>query len=323
MKIALIVNDFESLDSSMTTWMLAEAAAGRGHEVVMLGVASLSVTPDGDVCAAARRVADTSTCEQIRLALPELTVLSMFDVVLIRTNPGRDPHRAAVHEAALVIAQLLEQRGILVLNRPAALQKGGTKLSLFGLPPRTRPETLVSSDLRQLLHFVERLDGDPCVLKPLRGTRGGGGFRVDASSLNLRPLVELLTQAGPVMIQDYLFEAEDGDVRVILVDGEPLEVDGEVCAVRRVPGRGDFRSNVHAGGLAVPAELTPSQRSTLATVGPILAADGQFLVGVDLVGDRVIELNVFSPGGFADAHRFTGVDFTEAVIARIESRRAQ
>lgn len=323
MKIAFLINDYASLMPSQTTWMLMSRAVAREHSVVALTVTDLSLTPDGELLANARSVRPDSTCASLSGAPTGRVSLNNFDAVLIRTNPARDVTHRWAHESALQMLALLELRGVLVLNRPEGLARANTKLYLHWLPAAVRPETLVTSDAEQLVGFVRSFDGESCILKPASGTRGRGVFMVDADSANLMSIAEMLAGDGLVLAQEFVPGAVDGDVRVLLVDGELLRVGEHICAVRRLPGADDFRSNIHVGGQPVPAELTPEMRETIAQVGPLLRRDGLFLVGLDLIEAKIIEVNVFSPGGFRDAERFTGCDFTGAVIARLEALRAQ
>jgi glutathione synthase len=107
-----------------------------------------------------------------------------------------------------------------------------------------------------------------------------------------------------------------------MLDGEPLMKEGHLAAIRRVPAQGDFRSNLHAGGSPEPAELSAEQRRTLSSAGPLLRQEGIRLAGVDLIGTRIIELNVYSTGGLRDAERFSDQDFCDAILARFEARES-
>ena len=121
---------------------------------------------------------------------------------------------------------------------------------------------------------------------------------------------------GPALLQDYIPAAPEGDVRIHVVGGALLERDGQACAVRRVPAQGEWRSNVALGGRPTPATLTPAQRALVTQVSPILREQGLWHVGLDVVGDQIVECNVFSPGGLQDAGAFAGVDFVAEVVER-------
>jgi len=323
-RLTILVNDLEGLETRQTTALLARSAALR-HEVFLCGVCDLSRTPDGAVVAAARRAPYDTTGsdwdDRVRSAPPELVELDGVDVLLMRTNPGRD-HKPWAHETAMCLAELLTERGVLVLNDPNGLRRASSKLYLSFLPPETSPATLVSRDRDALRDFVRESERRS-VLKPLAGSRGQGVFVVKPKDPNLNVILDLLTAEGFCVAQECAEGSEEGDTRAILIDGQLLEVDDRIAAVRRVPGRLEFRSNVHAGGKPAPAELTRNQLAVISAVGPRLAADGLFLTGLDLVGDKIVEVNVFSPGGLQDANTFAGVDYAAAVIRALEARLAR
>ncbi|MFT7521717.1 MAG: glutathione synthase, partial [Kiritimatiellia bacterium] len=128
--------------------------------------------------------------------------------------------------------------------------------------------------------------------------------------------LNIATEGGPALLQDYLSDAPSGDVRIHVVDGELLQIDGRPCAVRRVPGEGEWRSNVALGGRATRPELSEAQRALVKRVGPILARQGLWHVGLDVVGDKIVECNVFSAGGIGDASRFAERDFARELVSR-------
>ena len=326
MHFTVLVNDPDALGPAQTTTMLIHSAVTRGYAVDVVGAADLSSRPSGTVHGRGKRVpgpvpASRQTfIETLRATDAQSVVLSEADVLLMRTNPARDERRWA-HAAALSFAGLLEAQGVLVLNRPEGLLRARDKLYLQRLPEAIRPPTLVSRDVEAIRTFIRELDG-PAVLKPLRGTRGTDVFFAQApDDRNLRQIVDVLTRQGLAMVQAFVPEAEAGDTRVLLMDGEILEAGEHAAAIRRVPGSGDFRSNLHAGGTAQPATITPAMRRAVETMGPVLRADGLFLAGLDFVGDVVIEVNAFSPGGLHNAERFTGVDFCTLLFDAIEMRR--
>ena len=125
---------------------------------------------------------------------------------------------------------------------------------------------------------------------------------------------------GYVVAQEYLPAASEGDMRLFLMDGRPLEVDGHYAAFRRVPPEGDGRSNMSAGGTSAPAEVDDTVLALAEAVGPKLVEDGMFLAGIDIVGDKLMEVNVFSPGGLGSAGEFGGVDFAAGVIDALAAK---
>ena len=133
-------------------------------------------------------------------------------------------------------------------------------------------------------------------------------------------MIDAVIRDGYCIAQEYLPAAAEGDVRLFVMNGRPLEKDGKVAAFRRVNKTGDARSNMHSGGKSEPVEVTDEMRQIVDIVGPKLVRDGMFLVGLDIVGDKLMEINVFSPGGLGSASEFTGVDFADLVIEDLERK---
>jgi glutathione synthase len=182
---------------------------------------------------------------------------------------------------------------------------------------RWMPRTLVSSD-RDAIHAFVKEVGGLAVIKPLDGMGGFGVLAVDAADKNARGIVDLLTLEGSklAMVQEYLPAVSQGDKRVLLLDGEPLG------AILRVPTGGDLRANIHVGGRVVAADLTPVEEEMIADIAPRLRADGLWFVGLDLIGDKLTEVNVTSPTGIRELSKFAGEDRSDAVIAWVERRVA-
>lgn len=327
MRIAFLVNDRRALEPDQTTTLLVAGAAARDHEVFVTDVRGLGLDADGKVVARAVPVRAPTHGDRRRLVVAlgsrkdARIVLDDVDVLLLRTNPARDRENAWAHSTALAVARIVRDRGVSVVNDPDAMVRAGGKLYVATLPPEFRPPTLVSRDHDDIAAFVESHDG-PSVLKPLEGTHGRDVFRVEPEDRsNLRQIVDVLTRDGYAVAQPWVDGAEEGDVRVIMVGGKPLEVDGHLAAVRRVPKEGEFRSNVAAGGTPAPADPDRGLRRLLAKVGPHLAADGLFLVGLDLVGRSIVEVNAYATGGLFDAERYAGVDFSGAIVDALQALR--
>lgn len=327
MRIALVINDFASFGPRQSTAMLCRALLVEGCTLFLIEVAELGMDEHGHIVARARRVEDAdigTMVEAVRRASPSEIRLAELDAVICRTNPARDD-RAGLQAGALQMLQIAHERGLPVLNDPHGLARAASKAYLGLFPEPTRPRTITSGDRETLRSFVAQLEG-PAVLKPALGTRGLGVFRADRAERNLNQILDLLLERGMVIAQEFVPQAEDGDTRVLVVSGELLRVDGVPAAIRRVPGRDDFRSNIHAGGHAVPGGVTPQMEVVVEAVGPRLVRDGHFLAGLDFIGDVLCEANVYSPGGFFDLERFTGLPFIEAVaramIAEATRRRS-
>ncbi len=316
-----IVNDALGIRAVQTTTAMVAALAARGHECWVASVDSLGMDETGEASIAARQTQNTDVhgiVADMRAATQDRLRLGKGDLVLLRTNPGRDP-RPWAHQVLFELARAAQESGAVVLNDPTGLARASSKLFLRSLPAHTRPRTVVSRDPVELRTFVESC-GSGAVLKPLDGTQGRDVFRLlPGQNTNRNQIIDLLTRAGHAMAQEFVPEALAGDVRLIMLDGEVLQVDGVAAAVRRVPGGDDFRSNVHVGGTAVPAVLTPALEAVASAVGPVLRAEGLFLCGLDVIGDKVVEANVFSPGGLTDASAFGSVDFLSRVVDAMEA----
>lgn len=320
MRILSLLNHRGGLKPDQSSTALVLEAANRHGASWIAGIDDVSLAPDGEVVFDAARVEAGTDAAALRGKSRQQTEevrATDLDAILIRTNPGRDKGRAALHDATLNLCRLVKSQGVVVLNDPDALPKASDKLFLTYLPETLRPRMLVSRDPKRLRAFVEEQKGRS-VLKPLFGTQGRGVFRVSSGGPNLGALIEVLTTEGYVIAQEYLRRAPEGDTRVVIVDGVPLTVDGKVCAVRRVPSAKEFRSNVHLGGRAAPAEPTQPLIRAAAAIGEVLMQHNIWMAGVDLVGTKAVEVNVRSPGGLVDAAEFESVDFIGAVIESIE-----
>lgn len=207
------------------------------------------------------------------------------DVVLMRADPPVDPDY--VH--ATYLLELAEMAGALVVNRPRALRDFNEKLAIFRFPEWI-PDTLVSASHRQLREFVR--SRGVVVLKPLDGMGGRGIFLARAEDPNLNSMFEALTggEQRPAMAQAFLPEIKDGDKRVLLIAGRPVDY-----ALARIPGGEDFRGNLARGGRGEGRPLTDADRAIGEAVGPTLLEHGIYLAGLDVIGDRLTEVNVTSP----------------------------
>ncbi len=318
MTILFLVNEAVAIEAKQTTAMLIQAAARRGHRVYVCGVAEIIFHSDGRLRANARVAADTENTEALTRSLAGAPVqpvdLLALDLLFIRTNPARDPGRQPAHSLALQAAAWCKRHDVRVWNDPEGLARASNKLYLLEFPEWVRPATVVAYEAHVIRAFIEETPGS-VVLKPLQGTRGNDVFFVSSKDdKNLSQIMQVLLRQGAIMAQAFVPGAEEGDTRVVVLEGKALEIDGRTAAIRRVPGKGEFRSNLHAGGNAEPARISPAMRDVIDAVAPKLHRDGLFLTGIDFVGEAIIEINVYSTGGFRDAERFEGVSFAEKVI---------
>jgi len=187
-------------------------------------------------------------------------------------------------------------------------------------PEVVRPRTLISRDPGDISSFVNELRAG-AVLKPLQGSGGTSVFFVsNDESPNLNQMIEAVGRDGYIVAQEVLPEAEHGDVRLFLMNGEPLVAEGHHAAFRRVNPTTDRRSNMRVGGEPEPVEIDDDMLHVAEAVRPKLLADGMFLVGLDIVGDKLMEVNVFSPGGLGTCENLYKTKFTDVVIDALEHK---
>lgn len=330
MRIAFVVNDVDTEVATATSTLLAYAADRAGHRVHLVGVRELTCRPDGHLAAQARaapgggkRSLDTFLeAVQGRDAPREEITTADLDVIWLRYNPAEEVgENAWAYDAGVLLGQVAMQRGVLVLNHPFSLHHAMTKLYLMHLPPEARPPTLVTRSLDEVRRFHDE-QGGRIVLKPLDGYGGADVFLVEEEGANLKQLMETLGRQGYVVAQSFLEEAHEGDVRLFLVNGRPLQVEGRYAAIRRRGAEGDFRSNLSAGGSAEQVDPDERMLELAELVRPRLVHDGLFFVGLDIVGDRLVELNTISAGGLRAAGRLQEVDFGAAVIEAVARKVA-
>lgn len=224
--------------------------------------------------------------------------------------------------SGVLFGQLAAASGVIVVNDPVHLADAINKTYFQHFPEEVRPRTLISRDEDDIRKFISD-QGGRAVLKPLQGSGGQGVFVVGGDdSVNVNQIIETITRDGYVVAQEYLEEAEDGDVRMFVMNGYPLEVDGKYAAFRRVNESGDPRSNMHAGGKAKPAKVDDTILHLVETVRPKLINDGMFLVGLDVVGHKLMEVNVFSPGGIGSVSSLHEMDFTLPIVEALERKVA-
>jgi glutathione synthase len=326
-RLAFFVNDVATEIPEYTTTRLARAATQAGHEVWYVGAGDIEYEPDesmrargrptewlegDDLASFLRRIQETEEMSHVPL--------EEFDAVMLRNDSISDMHeRPWAVNAGVLFGQVLSDRGVTVVNDPAGLSRASSKLYLQQYPAEIRPRCLVSRDKDQLKAFVSGLGG--AALKPLYGAYGRNVFLVeDPEDANLDQMIESVLSEGYALAQEFLEEAEKGDIRLFLVDGEPLEHNGRYAAVRRVPEGQDLRANISAEGKPAEASIGETELGIAAAMKDRLLSDGMFFVGLDIVGDKVVEINAESPGGFQSIEHFTEIDFGPQVIEGLERR---
>ncbi len=251
----------------------------------------------------------------------KLIDVASIDVLMLRNDPSSDANeRPWAETIGIQFGRRAAQQGVLVLNDPSSLSRAINKLYFQGFPREVRAETLITRFSADIKEFAKKHDGK-VVLKPLQGSGGQGVFLVNKKAAsNLNQMIEAISRDGYIIAQAYVPEAEKGDIRLFMMNGEPLQVDGKYAAMRRVNSEGDMRSNIHAGGTAKPIKITDRQLRVAELIRPKLREDGMFLVGIDIIGDVILEVNVFSPGNLFSCSEMAGVNFAGTILSSVERK---
>jgi glutathione synthase len=330
MRICFVVAEVRAQQATFSGIYLALAAHRRGHEVRFVSVDDLSFLDDNNILATTTRVragdyADPGAYARALgsdEAVVEEDTLGSFDVVFLRYNPIREGEGRP--GAPLIdFGWRLRLAGTLVVNDPEGLRRAGSRMYLADFPADVRTRTLVSRSKTRLKAFLKELDG-PAVLKPLAPRGGEHVFYLRRRQVsNLNQMIAAVTKEGYALAQEYLPEAEQGEKRLLLLNAEPIRVGDRVAIYRRraVSGSGNGARNGPGGGaMRGKCDFGPVEARICDILRPRLLADGLTFVAVDIVGDRILELNVFTPGGLHAIKELYGVDASDIVIADLERR---
>jgi glutathione synthase len=307
--VAFQMDPMESVNiDADSTFALQLEAQARGHKLYHYLPRNLSLR-DGRLTARARALeVKRERGNHFRLGAFETLDLAAMDLVMMRQDPPFDM-------AYITATHLLEHLAgeVLAVNDPVSVRNAPEKLfatHFDGL----MPPTLITSSRDEIAAF--RAEHGEIILKPLFGNGGAGVFHLRPEDDNLNALVEMFTAMSrePIIAQRYLPEVRQGDKRIILIEGEPAG------AVLRVPAKGEARANLHVGGTAMKATLTPRERDICAAIGPTLAAQGLIFVGIDVIGDYLTEINVTSPTGIQEINRLDGAKLEIQVWDAVEAR---
>ena len=325
MLIAFFINDLEREHPGYTTTVIAYEAVGRGHQVCYITPYDFVLRPDDSLSAHARFLPkrkykdredffDTLTSSRCKV---EPVDMADVDVLMLRNDPSIDAETPWAMEVGILFGREAAKRGVIVLNDPDSLGRAINKLYFQGFPAEVRAETLITKHDDDIKAFAKQHGGN-IVLKPLQGSGGSGVFKLETGAKsNLNQIIEAIGRDGYIIAQAYMRAATKGDIRLFLMNGQPLQIDGKYAALRRVASADDIRSNIHAGGKAEGVEIGETELKVAELIRPKLVADGMFLVGIDIVGDKILEVNVFSPGNLGSCSRLAGVNFAEPILEAI------
>jgi len=292
-----------------TSFAMMREAASRGHQLLACEARDLSWKRGSRVNAQVQRITLTGDPHAWFTAEARTEIaLADVDAVLMRSDP---PFDSEYFYATHLLGQA-EREGARVFNKPSALRDHPEKLAILEFPQFIGP-TLVTRHAAQIREF--HTEHHDIILKPLDGMGGMGIFRVGPDGLNLGSIIETLNKHGAetVMVQRYLSEIVKGDKRVLLINGVPVP-----HALARIPQGSEIRGNMAVGGKGVAQPLSARDREIAEAIGPVLAARGLLLVGLDIIGDCVTEINVTSPTGFQEITQQTGFDVARMFVDALE-----
>jgi glutathione synthase len=311
MKLLFVADPLEGFKIHKdSTFAMMREAARRGHTLFACEPKDLAWQRGGRVAAPLRQIALTGDAPQwfAEQATPRLALAELDAVVMRKDPPFDSEYFYATH-----LLEQAEREGARVFNKPAALRDHPEKLAILEFAQFIAP-TLVTRDEEAIKRFhAEHRD---IILKPLDGMGGMGIFRVGPDGLNLGSIAETLNRGGAqtVMVQKYLSEIVAGDKRVLVIGGQPVPF-----ALARIPQGSEIRGNLAAGGKGVAQALTPRDREIATQLGPQLAARGLLLVGLDVIGDCLTEINVTSPTCFREITDQTGFDVARMFVDALEA----
>jgi glutathione synthase len=315
MKLLFIADPLESFKTYKDpTFVMRREAASRGHTLMACEPKDVRWLRGEPVTAFVRDITLTGDAHDwFRAAqqAPDERPQPLCDVgaVLMRKDP---PFDSEYFYATHLLSQA-EREGARVFNQPAALREHPEKLAILEFPQLIGP-TLVTRDAADIKRF--HAQHQDIILKPLDGMGGMGIFRVGPDGLNLGSITETLNRGGAqtVMVQKYLTEIAQGDKRILVIGGEPVPF-----SLARIPQGSEIRGNLAVGGKGVAQPLSKRDREIASAVGPVLAARGLLLVGLDVIGDCLTEINVTSPTGFQEVTQQAGFDVAKRFVDALEA----
>jgi len=327
MKLAFFVNEIAVEHPEMATTRLARAAVAGSHEVWYVGAGDVEFDTRQQLLARARRaeLIEGDTLEtflaRIKKRDAERLVMDSLDALFLRNEEATEmQERPWAGPLGTVFGQMLAARGVTVVNDPVTLSRATSKLYLEEFPQAVRPRSLVTRDAGAIRRFVAEVGKS--VVKPIYGGKGRNVFVVeDENETNLAQIIEAVFADGYAIAQEFVDGGEEGDARIFLLDGKLIEIDGAAyAAFRRVPDGNDPRANISKGGRMELLEVGAREKDIVDTMGPKLVADGLFFVGIDVVGDKVLEINADSPGGIQSIEWLYNTDICPAIIEALRDR---
>jgi glutathione synthase len=311
MKFAFLADPLDHFKTYKdTTYAMMVEAARRGHVIYAFQQKDMAFHA-GTVTANVERIALTGDADDWYRAEAAVPMqLDEFDAVMVR----KDPPFNMEYIYLTYLLEVAEARGARIVNRPEAIRSHNEKLAIAQFPQFTAP-TLVTSDAARVRAFHQ--EHRDIILKPLDGMGGAGIFRVKDDGMNLGSIVETLTGHGAhtIMVQRFIPEIVHGDKRVLLIGGEVVPF-----CLARIPQGSEVRGNLAVGGLGVAQPISPRDREIGEALAPVLLKRGLLLVGLDVIGDCLTEINVTSPTCFQEITHQTGFNVAGMFIDALEKQ---
>ena len=309
LKIAFIMDPFQELDSinEDTSCSLITECLQRGYEVFYLQIGDLELQGKkawGRLSKILGRKKD-----KFILARPEMMRLDKLQAIFVRKDPPFDLDY-------LYSTYILDyvSSATLIINSPRGIREANEKLYILNFP-LFAPASLVSKEPEQLKNFLSQIGGK-MILKPLGDCSGRGVLCLQEHDINLNSLLEMATEQGSkfLMAQEYLPQIKEGDKRILVLEGKPV---GAMC---RVPPPDDYRANIHRGAKFIAARITPLDQKLCQYLSNRLLKDGIYFAGVDVIGQKIVEINVTSPAGIPEINKLNKANLEKVVIDWLERK---
>ncbi|GAB5379196.1 MAG: glutathione synthase [Aliiglaciecola sp.] len=310
-KLGIVMDPINSINIKKdTSFAMLLKAQSRGYDIRYMEMSDLYLDNGKPMAKMRKLEVAENTQKWFELGDTEILCLAELDVILMRKDPPFDGEFLY----ATQMFSLAEQAGTLVVNRSQSLRDFNEKLFTSWFPELI-PDTLVTRDSALIRAFHQKHQDIIC--KPLDGMGGTSIFRVKEDGTNLGVIIETLTQLGTTyaMFQRYMPQIKDGDKRILIIDGQVVPY-----CLARLPTKGETRGNLAAGGIGRPQPLSESDRHIAETIAPLLVEKGLIFVGLDVIGDRITEINVTSPTCVREIEAAYDVDITGMLFDAIEKR---
>lgn len=307
--LAFIMDPIERVNiRTDTSFAFMLAACQRGHKVVHVAPSDIGLDGAMPILLGRSLEVYDRLGDHFRIFEKVRLEAKACDAIFIRTDPPFD----AAYLTVTWMLSLAEDMGVRIINRPSGIRSANEKLYALHFAAWC-PKTIITANRDDIRAFVANNDGQ-AIGKPTDGHGGYGVVRLRTGDSNINAIVDMLTAEGkrPIVVQQFLSEAAQGDKRLLVVNGE---IRG---AVRRVPRLDDHRGNVHVGGRAEACEITANDQAIVASMRDRLRADGLYFVGLDVIGDKLIEVNVTSPTLVQELRNLGGPDLAKEVLDALE-----